>query len=63
MNFCESLLKNGIKIEYVCDMFVVCIICYVVVCKGFDSLEEMNDVEVDLLDCVWGLEFDFCLFC
>jgi hypothetical protein len=30
----------------------------VIVRKGFDSLEEMNDVEADLLDRAWGLEPD-----
>ena len=44
-NLCESLLKNGIKIEHACDMSAACTTCHVVVRKGFDSLEEMNDVE------------------
>ena len=62
-NLCESLLKNGIKIEHACDMSAACTTCHVVVRKGFDSLEEMNDVEADLLDRAWGLEPDSRLSC
>ena len=60
---CESLPKNGIKIEHACDMSAACTTCHVVVRKGFDSLEEMNDVEADLLDRAWGLEPDSRLSC
>ena len=59
----ESLLKNGIKIEHACDMSAACTTCHVVVRKGFDSFEEMNDVEADLLDRAWGLEPDSRLSC
>jgi len=60
---CESLLENGIKIEHACDMSCACTTCHVVVRKGFDSLEEMDDVEADLLDRAWGLEPDSRLSC
>ncbi|KAB1852478.1 ISC system 2Fe-2S type ferredoxin [Acinetobacter tandoii] len=62
-NLCESLLKNNIKIEHACDMSCACTTCHVIVRKGFDSLEEMNDVEADLLDRAWGLEPDSRLSC
>ena len=62
-NRCESLLKNGVKIEHACDMSAACTTCHVVVRKGFDSLEEMDDVEADLLDRAWGLEPDSRLSC
>ena len=62
-NLCASLLKNGIKIEHACDMSCACTTCHLVVRKGFDSLEEMNDVEADLLDRAWGLEPDSRLSC
>ena len=35
-------------------MSCACTTCHVIVRKGFDSLEEMNDVEADLLDRAWG---------
>lgn len=62
-NLCESLLKNGIKIEHACDMSCACTTCHVVVRRGFDSLTEMTDVEADLLDRAWGLEPDSRLSC
>ena len=59
----NALLENGIKIEHACDMSCACTTCHVVVRKGFDSLEEMDDVEADLLDRAWGLEPDSRLSC
>ena len=56
-NLCERLLKNA------CDMSAACTTCHVVVRKGFDGLDEMNDVEADLLDRAWGLEPDSRLSC
>lgn len=53
---CEVLLDNGIEIEYVCDMSCVCMICYCIVCKGFDFFNEVEECEDDLFDWVWGLE-------
>jgi 2Fe-2S ferredoxin len=44
-------------------MSCACTTCHVIVRKGFDSLEEMNDVEADLLDRAWGLEPDSRLSC
>ncbi|MBD1224915.1 ISC system 2Fe-2S type ferredoxin [Acinetobacter seifertii] len=66
LNKCKSLpepLNKGIKIEHACDMSCACTTCHVIVRKGFDSLEEMNDVEADLLDRAWGLEPDSRLSC
>ena len=62
-NLCQSLLDHNIKIEHACDMSCACTTCHVIVRKGFDSLEEMNDVEADLLDRAWGLEPDSRLSC
>ncbi|MCJ4823456.1 hypothetical protein LNT78_27110, partial [Klebsiella pneumoniae] len=36
---------------------------HVVLKKGFDSLEEMDDVEADLLDRAWGLTAQSRLSC
>lgn len=48
-NLCQGLLNHGVKIEHACDMSKACTTCHVVVRKGFNSLEEMDDVEADLL--------------
>jgi 2Fe-2S ferredoxin len=63
VNLCEGLLEQGIKIEHACEMSKACTTCHVVVRKGFNSLEEMDDIEADLLDRAWGLEPDSRLSC
>lgn len=62
-NLCQSLLKNNVPIEHACEMSKACTTCHVVVRKGFNSLEEMDDIEADLLDRAWGLEADSRLSC
>ncbi|AMO42079.1 MULTISPECIES: ISC system 2Fe-2S type ferredoxin [Acinetobacter] len=62
-NLCRSLLDHGIPIEHACDLSGACTTCHVVVKKGFDSLEEMDDVEADLLDRAWGLTAESRLSC
>lgn len=62
-NLCEALLDRGVKIEHACDMSKACTTCHVIIRKGFDSLEEMDDIEGDLLDRAWGLEPDSRLSC
>lgn len=62
-NLCKSLLENGVCIEHACDMSAACTTCHVVVREGFNSLDEMDDVEADLLDRAWGLEPDSRLSC
>jgi 2Fe-2S ferredoxin len=62
-NLCQQLLDHGVKIEHACDMSAACTTCHVVVREGFNSLEEMDDVEADLLDRAWGLEPDSRLSC
>ena len=49
-NLCRGLLEKGVKIEHACDMSKACTTCHVIVRKGFNSLEEMDDIEADLLD-------------
>ena len=36
-------------------MSKACTTCHVVVRKGFNGLDEMDDIEADLLDRAWGL--------
>jgi 2Fe-2S ferredoxin len=62
-SICEALLDNGIKIEHACDMSCACTTCHVIVRKGFNSLNEMDESEEDLLDRAWGLEADSRLSC
>lgn len=62
-SICEALLENDIKIEHACDMSCACTTCHVVVREGFQSLNEMDENEEDLLDRAWGLEPNSRLSC
>ncbi len=56
-------LKNGIDIEHACEKACACTTCHVIVRQGFDSLEESDENEDDMLDKAWGLEPDSRLSC
>ncbi|HET8730721.1 MAG TPA: ISC system 2Fe-2S type ferredoxin [Moraxellaceae bacterium] len=62
-SICEAALRNGIKIEHACEMSCACTTCHVVVREGFDSLNEADELEEDLLDKAWGLEAESRLSC
>ena len=55
-SICTALLDNGIEIEHACDQSRACTTCHCVVRNGFDSLNEIEECEDDLLDRAWGLE-------
>ena len=59
----DAALAHGIKIEHACEMACACTTCHVIVREGFDSLEQSDDLEDDLLDKAWGLEPDSRLSC
>ncbi len=60
---CEALLENDIEIEHACDMSAACTTCHVIVRQGFNSLNEIEETEEDLLDRAWGLEPNSRLSC
>ena len=59
----EIALRNGIDIEHACEKACACTTCHVIVREGFDSLQESDETEDDLLDKAWGLEPDSRLSC
>ena len=59
----DVALSHGVKIEHACEMACACTTCHVIVREGFDSLEESDELEDDLLDKAWGLEPDSRLSC
>jgi len=59
----DAALANGIEIEHACEKSCACTTCHVVVREGFDSLEEAEELEEDLLDKAWGLEPESRLSC
>ncbi|MBO6556643.1 MAG: ISC system 2Fe-2S type ferredoxin [Pseudomonadales bacterium] len=62
-NLIEVALDNGIDIEHACERACACTTCHVIIREGFDSLEESEELEDDLLDKAWGLEPDSRLSC
>src|SRR5574343_353836 len=62
-SICEALLENDIAIEHACDMSCACTTCHVIVRQGFQSLNEPDETEEDLLDRAWGLETQSRLSC
>ncbi len=62
-NICELLLNNNIHIEHACDMSCACTTCHVIIKKGFNSLNELDELEEDLLDRAWGLTAHSRLSC
>jgi len=62
-SICEALLDNHIEIEHACEMSCACTTCHVIVREGFDSLNEAEESEEDLLDRAWGLTSQSRLSC
>ena len=62
-SICDAALQNGIEIEHACEKSCACTTCHVIIRKGFDSLEEPEMEEEDLLDLAWGLEPESRLSC
>ncbi|KWR90324.1 ISC system 2Fe-2S type ferredoxin [Cupriavidus sp. IDO] len=63
VSVCDTLLANGIDIEHACEKSCACTTCHVIVREGFDSLNEAEEKEEDLLDKAWGLEPNSRLSC
>lgn len=59
----DAALRNDIDIEHACEMSCACTTCHVIVREGFDSLEESDELEDDMLDKAWGLEHESRLSC
>ena len=62
-SMCEALLENGIEIEHACECSCACTTCHVIVREGYNSLNEPEELEEDLLDKAWGLEPESRLSC
>ena len=60
---CDAMLANGIDIGHACEKSCACTTCHVVVREGFDSLNEADELEEDMLDKAWGLEPESRLSC
>jgi len=63
ISLCDAALKHGIEIEHACEKSCACTTCHVIIREGFDSLEEADEFEEDILDIAWGLEPESRLSC
>ncbi len=59
----DAALQNGVDIEHACEKSCACTTCHIIVREGFDSMEESDELEDDLLDKAWGLEPESRLSC
>jgi len=59
----DAALRNDIGIEHACEKVCACTTCHVIIREGFDSLEESDELEDDMLDKAWGLEPESRLGC
>mgnify|MGYP000312103669 CR=1 FL=1 len=59
----DVALINGISIPHACEKWCACTTCHLVIREGFDSLDESDELEDDMLDKAWGLEMESCLGC
>jgi 2Fe-2S ferredoxin len=59
----DAALSHGIAIEHACEKSCACTTCHVIVRRGYDSLNEPDEKEEDLLDKAWGLEPESRLSC
>lgn len=59
----DAALANGIDIEHACEKSCACTTCHLIVREGFDSLQDAEEAEEDMLDKAWGLEPESRLGC
>lgn len=59
----DVALRNDIGIEHACEKSCACTTCHVIVREGFDSLNDSDELEEDMLDKAWGLTPESRLGC
>jgi 2Fe-2S ferredoxin len=62
-SICDAALENGIEIEHACEKSCACTTCHVIIREGYDSLDDAEEAEEDMLDKAWGLEPESRLSC
>ena len=60
---CDALLDSEIEIEHACEKSCACTTCHVVIREGYETLQDPEEKEEDLLDKAWGLEATSRLSC
>ena len=59
----DVALRSDIAIEHACEKSCACTTCHVIVREGFDSLNDSDELEEDMLDKAWGLTPESRLGC
>jgi 2Fe-2S ferredoxin len=59
----DALLDHGVEIEHACGKVGACTTCHVIVVSGYESLNEVDENEEDMLDRAWGLQPNSRLSC
>lgn len=62
-NILELAHEHHIEMESACGGVCACTTCHCIIREGFDSLEEADELEEDMLDKAWGLEAQSRLAC
>tara|TARA_S200000501_G_scaffold376535_2_gene431752 strand:+ start:1102 stop:1440 length:339 start_codon:yes stop_codon:yes gene_type:complete len=62
-SLCDALLDQDVEIEHACEKSCACTTCHVIIREGFNSINEAEEKEEDLLDAAWGLESTSRLSC
>jgi 2Fe-2S ferredoxin len=55
-SLCDALLDHGVEIEHACGKVGACTTCHVIIREGYETLNEPDEDEEDMLDRAWGLE-------
>ena len=59
----DVALRSDIDVEHACEKVCACTTCHMIIREGFDSLDESDELEDDMLDRAWGLEPESRLGC
>ncbi len=59
----EVAHEHHIEIESACGGVCACTTCHCIIREGFDTLDEPDELEEDMLDKAWGLEANSRLSC
>jgi 2Fe-2S ferredoxin len=63
ISLADALLDHGVEIEHACGKVGACTTCHVIVKQGYESLNEPEEDEEDMLDRAWGLQPESRLSC
>ena len=63
VSVCDALLDHAVEIDHACGKVGACTTCHVIIRQGYQSLDEPEEKEEDMLDRAWGLQATSRLSC